>query len=95
MKITKEIVEHIAKLANLEFKQEEKEIFTKQLNSILEYMEVLNNLDTSHIGPYIPNVPKENLFREDNPRESLEKDKALKNSPEESSSYFKVPKVIT
>lgn len=95
MKITKEIVEHIANLANLEFNEKEKEIMTRQLNSILEYMELLNKVDTSDVQPYIPKIERRKIFREDEPKSGLEHEKAMENSPEESLGYFKVPKVIS
>jgi len=95
MKITKEIVEHIANLANLKFNEKEEEILTKQLNSILEYMELLNKVDTNEVQPYIPKIYRKNIFREDEPKSGLEHKKAIENSPEEGLGYFKVPKVIT
>ena len=51
MSVTVKDVEHIAQLAKLEFNDAEKEIFTHQMNQILEYVEQLNRLDTSNVEP--------------------------------------------
>ena len=87
-------VERIARLALLELSSEEKEKFTKQLNLILEYMEQLNQLDTSDVEPISHPLGLTNVFREDKVRPSLPVDEALKNAPDRSGDYFRVPKVI-
>ncbi len=71
MTITKEEVAHVAHLARMEFKEEEMEKFTSQLNDILLYMEKLNSVDTTGIEPMTHATVLHNAFREDVVRESL------------------------
>lgn len=94
MSVTIKDVEHIAKLARLEFDEEEKEKFTHQLNQILAYVEQLNKLDTTNVEPLSLVIELENVFREDEVKEGLTTDEALKNAPSKTEQFFKVPKVI-
>ena len=96
MKITKKDVEHVARLARLALTEEEKERYTAQLESILEYIDKLNQLDTSQVAPTTHVLPLSNVWREDiaePTRLGLAED-ILKNAPESEGSYFKVKKVI-
>jgi aspartyl-tRNA(Asn)/glutamyl-tRNA(Gln) amidotransferase subunit C len=65
MKLTIEQVEHIAGLARLDLKTEEKALFLKQLSSILEYVEQLSGVDTSAVEPMSHSVALENVMRPD------------------------------
>lgn len=94
MSVTRKDVEHIAKLARLEFTDEEKETFTHQLNAILAYVEQLNTLDTSNVEPLSHVIELDNAFREDVHRPGLTQEEALKNAPVKTERFFKVPKVI-
>jgi aspartyl-tRNA(Asn)/glutamyl-tRNA(Gln) amidotransferase subunit C len=94
MKITREQVEHVARLARLELTEEEKALFTSQLDEILAYVDKLNELNTDGIVPTSHAVPMENAFREDVVAASIGIDKALANAPDRSESFFRVPKVI-
>lgn len=87
-------VEHIAKLAKLDFTEEEKSKFTEQFNEILAFMEKLNELDTSNVEPLSHVIDLQNVFREDTARDSLSTEEALKNAPSKTDQFFKVPKVI-
>jgi aspartyl-tRNA(Asn)/glutamyl-tRNA(Gln) amidotransferase subunit C len=92
--ITKREVEYVAKLAKLEFNEEEKEEFTLQLNSILDYFKKLNELNTEKVEPtaYVISMP--NLLNEDEVKPSLPQEKALSNSKFIKKGYFKVPKIM-
>ncbi|MBW7888836.1 MAG: Asp-tRNA(Asn)/Glu-tRNA(Gln) amidotransferase subunit GatC [Bacteroidetes bacterium] len=94
MAITKNDVEHIAKLAKLEFSDEEKEKFTHQFNDILKYIEQLNTVDTSNVEPLTQVIELHNAFRADEVKPSTPTSEALKNAPDKTDEYFKVPKVI-
>jgi len=94
MSVTIIDVEHIAKLAKLEFTEAEKEKFTHQFNDILKYMEQLNSLDTSSVEPLSHVIELQNVFREDEVKPSIPTEKALKNAPDKTEEHFKVPKVI-
>jgi aspartyl-tRNA(Asn)/glutamyl-tRNA(Gln) amidotransferase subunit C len=94
MSVTLKDVDHISKLAKLEFSDEQKEKFLHQFNDILKYMEQLNSLDTSNVEPLSHVIELQNAFRADETRPSTPTDEALKNAPDKTDSHFKVPKVI-
>jgi aspartyl-tRNA(Asn)/glutamyl-tRNA(Gln) amidotransferase subunit C len=94
MKISREEVEHVARLARLELTEAEKEMFTGQMDAILAYVDKLNELDTKGIIPTSHAVPMENAFREDEVTPSIGIDKALLNAPDRSDNFFRVPQVI-
>jgi len=94
MFITRETVEHIANLARLGLKEEEIELYTKQLQKILEYVEKLNELDTENVPPTFNVIGKVNALRKDELKPSLDRELLLKNAPKEEQNHFWVPKVI-
>ena len=94
MEITKEEVEHVAKLARLEITEAEKEIFSKHLSSILTYMDKLKTLNTEGVEPTATVLEQTNVFREDKARPSLPAEKALANAPESEGGFFVVPKIL-
>lgn len=94
MTVTIKDVEHVAKLARLRFTQEELEKFTRQFNQILEYMQKLNELDTSNVEPLSHVIEVSNVFRNDEVRPSYPREEVLKNAPSQDGKFFKVPKVI-
>ncbi|MFQ5876495.1 MAG: Asp-tRNA(Asn)/Glu-tRNA(Gln) amidotransferase subunit GatC [Acidobacteriota bacterium] len=94
MPISRDEVRHIARLANLEFSDEEYERFTRQLNSILDYVAQLERLDTDSIEPTSHLDGGEPPLRDDRVRDSLPHEEALANAPESARGYFKVPRVI-
>jgi aspartyl-tRNA(Asn)/glutamyl-tRNA(Gln) amidotransferase subunit C len=94
MAVTLEDVEHVANLARLEFSDEEKKTLMNQLNKILEYMEKLNELDTSNVEPLAQVIPLSNVFREDAVKPSSPVTEVLRNAPAKTDKFFKVPKVI-
>ncbi len=94
MKISKEEVLHVAKLARLSFSEKEIGIFTHQLNQILIYMEKLNEVDTSKIEPTYHALEITNVFREDDIKPSLDKEKVLSNAPKKDRDMIVVPRVI-
>ena len=104
MKVTESDVLRVAELANLELTAEERVQLLKELNSILEYVDRLNRLDTSEV-PAMAQVSERYLFagqpstvlREDvlhGLRPSLEQREALRNAPASHGTFFQVPKVI-
>ena len=97
MKITEKDVRYVAELAHLDLTPEEQAQFLTQLDSILEYVGQLNELDTSQVQPMAQVLAPqaENVtLREDAARPSLAADAALANAPEKGAGQFKVPKVI-
>jgi aspartyl-tRNA(Asn)/glutamyl-tRNA(Gln) amidotransferase subunit C len=94
MKITKAEVMHVAKLARLDLDENAVELYTKQLEDILTYMETLNRVDTENVPPTSHATFIENAFREDEVRVSISSEEALANAPLSEDGSFIVPKVI-
>lgn len=100
MKVTEKDVSYVADLANLELTSQERERMLKDLNSILDYIERLNELDTSNIPPMAQisgSVNNENdsaPLRDDVLSLCLPHTDAMKNAPETDGDFFKVPNVI-
>jgi len=94
MRIEIETVRHVARLANLEFSDQELEIFSRQLDSILGYIDKLNELDTTRTEATSHVTRIDQTLREDLTAGSLSVDQALANAPESKDQHFTVPKVI-
>jgi len=94
MKITKQEVEHVGKLARLELSEQDKDTLTDQMSNILTYVETLNSIDTKGVAPTSHVLDINNVMRDDVPGKSLSQDQALANAPEKAAGHFKVPKII-
>jgi aspartyl-tRNA(Asn)/glutamyl-tRNA(Gln) amidotransferase subunit C len=95
MKITDQDISYVAELANLELTAAERERMVRDLNSILGYIDRLNELDTKDVPPMSQTLlPPSEVMREDAPRASLPHEAALQNAPDSDTDFFKVPKVI-
>ena len=94
MKISGADVEHIARLARLGLTGDEKDVYGAQLNDILDYVDKLNELDTSGVEPTSHVIPVNNVFRDDVPGTSLSREDALKNAPQVAEGFYRVPKII-
>jgi aspartyl-tRNA(Asn)/glutamyl-tRNA(Gln) amidotransferase subunit C len=95
--ITKKQVEHMAKLARMELTEKEKEKFTKELSSILDYFKQLNKVDTSKVDGISQVTGLENVVREDEKIRSTKseiRNKILKQAPNRKGDYYKVPKIL-
>ena len=94
MSLTKEEVLKIAKLSKLSFEDKEIEKFQVELNDILKYIDMLNEVDTSKVQPLVYINEAVNNFREKEKKLSLEIEKVLLNAPESAENAIVVPKVI-
>lgn len=104
MKVTEKDVAYVADLANLELTDQERQRMLKDLNSILDYIDRLNELDTSDVPPMAQisarfgqlstELGSVSALRKDVPVPSLQHAEAMKNAPETDGNFFKVPKVI-
>ena len=94
MKITREEVEHVAKLARLELTEEEMKTFEGQLSQILTYIGKMSELATDGVEPMSHAVDVVNVFREDRAGESLPVAETLANAPAREGEFFKVPKIL-
>ncbi|OGH29923.1 MAG: asparaginyl/glutamyl-tRNA amidotransferase subunit C [Candidatus Levybacteria bacterium RIFCSPHIGHO2_12_FULL_37_9] len=87
-------VGHIAKLANLEIKESEKEKFQKQLSSVLQYVDKLQEVDTKDVEATSQVTGLENVTREDETKPSLTQEEALSNSKSTHNGFFKVKAIL-
>ncbi len=94
MDISKEQVEHVARLASIELTEEEKELFGKQLGQVLEHAAVIASVDTEGVPPTSHAFPLANVFRDDRARPSLSQEEALQNAPQTENGFFVVPRII-
>ncbi|MHA1298951.1 MAG: Asp-tRNA(Asn)/Glu-tRNA(Gln) amidotransferase subunit GatC [Candidatus Helarchaeota archaeon] len=91
--ISKQEVEHIAELCRIKLSEEEKELFTKQFNDILNFFKQLDEVDTSNISPTFHVLNISNVFREDVIEPSLSRDKIFKNVPKTEKDFIKAPRM--
>jgi aspartyl-tRNA(Asn)/glutamyl-tRNA(Gln) amidotransferase subunit C len=94
MSVDKATIHKIAHLARLEFDDVKEEEMTKSLNNILDWMEVLNKVDTENVKPLTHMSAEINVLREDVVKDGLSHQDALLNAPKKDSDYFRVPKVL-
>lgn len=87
-------IENVTLLARLKLADSEKEIFSGQIGGIIDYINKLNELDTTRIEPTAHILPIKNVFREDRLRDSLLRDKAMQNAPDKNDGFYRVPKII-
>ncbi|WP_284141379.1 MULTISPECIES: Asp-tRNA(Asn)/Glu-tRNA(Gln) amidotransferase subunit GatC [unclassified Virgibacillus] len=92
--ISKEQVKHVANLARLAITEEEAEMFTDHLRSIITYAEQLNELDTEGVEPTTHVLDLKNVMRKDEPKEWITQEEALKNAPDKQAAYFRVPSIL-
>ncbi len=94
MKVDKETLQKIAHLSRLGFDPAEEEKILQDFNSVLEWIDQLQKIDTSHVDPLIHLSEEKNNFREDDVKPSLDHQKGLQNAPKKDSDYFRVPKLL-
>jgi aspartyl-tRNA(Asn)/glutamyl-tRNA(Gln) amidotransferase subunit C len=94
LRITRELVDHVARLARLDLAAEETERMQGQLGDILGYIGLLDELDLSDISPTSHVIDMVNVMRDDEVKPSLPVEKGLANAPEREGTAFKVPRII-
>jgi aspartyl-tRNA(Asn)/glutamyl-tRNA(Gln) amidotransferase subunit C len=94
VKITREDVLYVARLARLEIEDSAVDRFALQIGRILEYVEQLNELDTTGVRPTAHALALTNVMREDAARPHLEREAALANAPRQEDGCFLVPKIV-
>ncbi|MBV8174767.1 MAG: Asp-tRNA(Asn)/Glu-tRNA(Gln) amidotransferase subunit GatC [Verrucomicrobia bacterium] len=87
-------VEYVAELARIRLTPDEIETFRSQLGQVLEHVARLNEVDVSQVEPMAHSFPVYNVFREDEPRASLDRELALSNAPRQAQGLFIVTKVV-
>lgn len=94
MGINEETVKHVAKLAKLNFKEDEIHDFTKEMDNIIEMVEKLNSLDTEGVeGTYHGNL-NSTVFREDLSEAGTDREELLKNVKTEKDGFIQVPAIL-
>ncbi len=92
--ISDETMEYVGILAKLELTKEESDQAKKDMESMLDYIDKLNELDTTGVEPMSHVFPLNNVFREDVVANEDEHEKTLKNAPAVKDGSFKVPKTV-
>lgn len=92
--ISDETMEYVSILAKLELSEEEKQAAKKDMGRMLDYIDKLNELDTSGVEPMSHVFSINNVFREDVVTNKDNKTNLLKNAPEQKNGLFKVPKTV-
>ena len=94
MSIDKDTVKHISKLARISLDEKKADSLSKDLSSIMEFIENLNKLNTDKTAPLTSIINASLKSRADEVKDGKIRDQILKNSPEKNEEFFVVPKVI-
>ncbi|MEX0873872.1 MAG: Asp-tRNA(Asn)/Glu-tRNA(Gln) amidotransferase subunit GatC [Actinomycetota bacterium] len=94
MAISREEVEHVARLARLELSEQEIELFREQLSAVLERAQRIQSLDLDEVPPTAHPVELSNVWREDVVVPPPESEAILANAPERDGSFFRVPRIL-
>jgi len=94
MEVNDALVDNLAKLSRLQFNDQEKEIIKKDLQRMIEFVDKLQELDTTGVEPLMHMSDSVNVLREDIVQGSISRKEALKNAPDSDGVFIKVPKVI-
>jgi aspartyl-tRNA(Asn)/glutamyl-tRNA(Gln) amidotransferase subunit C len=93
-RLTRDDVVKVALLGRLKLSAEEIDRMTNQLGRVLEYVDILNEVDTTNVEPMAHAIELSDVFREDVPRPSLPREEALANAPKTDGRGFLVPQVF-
>ena len=94
MSIDKDTVKHISKLARISLDEKKVNSLSKDLSSIMKFIEKLNELNTDKITPLTSIINSSLRTREDEIKDGKIRDQILKNSPDKNEEFFVVPKVV-
>jgi aspartyl-tRNA(Asn)/glutamyl-tRNA(Gln) amidotransferase subunit C len=92
--IDKETIKHIAYLSRLEVKEDEMDTISRKIGDILSYVDKLQSVNTENVGITYNTINLTNSLRDDEIKDSLDREKVLQNAPEKEMGCFKVPKVL-
>jgi len=92
--LTPDEVQKVARLARLKLADDEIAIFTRQLGQVLEYVDILREVDTESVEPMAHAAELRDVFRADELRPSLSREVALANSPKTDGQFFLVPQIL-
>ncbi|MCS7139189.1 MAG: Asp-tRNA(Asn)/Glu-tRNA(Gln) amidotransferase subunit GatC [Candidatus Nezhaarchaeota archaeon] len=95
IKITPELLDYLSKLAKIKLREDEKAVFLKDLNRILEYFSILDEVEASDVEPAFHVIGLSNIARDDEVGgEPLTQDEALLNAPHKEEGYIKAPRMV-
>lgn len=94
MALDRKAVDHVARLARLDFSEQERVKMQTELTHILGHVEKIQGLELDDVEPTSHSVPLRNVMRPDEVRESLDRDEALANAPAAEDGRFMVPRII-
>ncbi len=94
MEVNDALVDKLAHLARLEFNEHDKAGIRNDLQRMIAFVEKLDELDTTSVEPLLHMSSELNVLREDEVKETISREEALKNAPLHDEKFFKVPKVI-
>ena len=94
MKVDKELIENVARVARLKLTSKEIEKFLPQLKEILNAFSELDKVDTRGVEPSFQPVEIKNVMRSDEPGVCIDQEKALENTSHKKDGYFKGPKAV-
>jgi aspartyl-tRNA(Asn)/glutamyl-tRNA(Gln) amidotransferase subunit C len=94
MEITSEMIDRLARLARLEFSDEEKKELKVDLESMIGFVEKLKEVDTTGVEPLLHITDAVNILRDDEVKQTITKQQALLNAPFSNGDFFVTPKVI-
>ncbi|MEJ2046782.1 MAG: Asp-tRNA(Asn)/Glu-tRNA(Gln) amidotransferase subunit GatC [Dehalococcoidia bacterium] len=94
MKLSREEVLHIARLARLGLDEAEIDKFSEQLSNLLEHFRVLQQVDTTGVPPTAQSIALQNVIRSDDAQASLPPDQVLANAPQKEGDFFRVRPVL-
>jgi len=93
-KIDTDMVKHVANLVRLGISEEEAQKFSPQFTSIIDYFNMLNEVDTENVPPASDITNNKNVLREDTAKPSMSREEFLNNAPQSERGYIKVPTVL-
>lgn len=94
MEVSDAMIEKLAHLARLQFREDEKQEIRTDLQRMIAFVEKLNELDLDGVEPLLHMSTEVNVLREDEAQGAVSREEALKNAPHHDEQFFKVPKVI-
>ena len=92
--LSEDDIRKVAELARLNLSEQEVTELRPQLSKLIDYVAVLEEVDTEEVEPMVHAVEQTNVFRDDVPTESLPRDEALANAPKTDGKFFLVPPII-
>ena len=93
-KIDTDMVKHVAHLVRLGISDDEARAFSQQFTSIIDYFNMLNEVDTENVPPASDITNNTNVLREDVAKPSMRREEFLNNAPQSERGYVKVPTVL-